>query len=81
MAATRPSKPIEMLRMRTRRPSPARVEPITLRDSSCPILESTITAIDRTIREAERFAEEPQYWVDDPLSWETSGKTGLTDPF
>ncbi len=45
VAVTSPSRPIEVLRRRTRRPSPARVEPTTLRDSSCPILESTTTPI------------------------------------
>jgi hypothetical protein len=84
VAATSPSRPIEVLRIRTRRPSPARVEPITLRDSSCPILESTTTDIGGRIERVERFVEETQYWVDDSLSQKKSliqTQNRLTYPF
>jgi hypothetical protein len=46
IAVTTPSSANETLRIR-KRPSPARLDPASIRDNVCPSLESTFTSIDR----------------------------------
>jgi len=67
-AATTPISAIEVLRKRTSRPSPARLEPTTERDSSFRALDSTTRPSAIEAGQSKRRDAKTQYWVDDPLS-------------